>query len=104
MTLQAAMADPGTLAVSALCAISICFAAINFGGGEERARMRSFVRRNKTTTLLATALLWVFVVQAQKDPGHTNPPPSSAKGFIRLYWHAPDGRLVPFDHGVEVRP
>jgi hypothetical protein len=100
MTLQAAISRPDEMAFSLLCVILACLIAIQSGGAVERARKRSLVLRNKTTTLVGAALLWALAIFAQKDPQPpppTNPPPSSAQGVIRLYWHAPDGRLVPFD-------
>lgn len=57
--------------------------------------------------LAMAASVYAFPSSASKS-GPTNPPPvtpSAPSGVIRLYYHAPDGRLVPFDAPVrEVRP
>jgi hypothetical protein len=107
MTLHAAISHPDALAVSFGCVTAVCLISILSGGAEERARKRSLVCTHKTATLLGVALLWVLSLAAQKEPPPqppTNPPPSSVRGVIRLYFHDPDGRLVPVDSGVEVRP
>lgn len=56
--------------------------------------------------LAAAAAVYAFPSSAVKST--TNPPPSAPSapsGVIRLYYHALDGRLVPFDAPVrEVQP
>ena len=57
--------------------------------------------------MAAAAAVYAFPSSAEKG-GPPDPPPvkpSAPVGVIRLYYHAPDGRLVPFDAPVrEVRP
>jgi len=49
----------------------------------------------------------VYAYPSIASKGTTNPPPvtpSAPAGRIRLYYHAPDGRLVPFDAPIRRDP
>lgn len=51
--------------------------------------------------LLAAALTFrAFPSSAEKGGGQPPPPPRPPEACIRLYYHTPDGRLVPFDPPV----
>ncbi len=55
--------------------------------------------------LAVAAAVYAFPSSAAKST--TNPPPaapSAPSGVIRLYYHAPDGRLVPFDAPIRRDP
>lgn len=56
--------------------------------------------------LAVAAAVYAFPSSASKG-STTNPPPvkpSAPVGVIRLYYHAPDGRLVPFDAPIRRDP
>ena len=55
--------------------------------------------------LAAAAAVYAFPSSAAKST--TNPPPaapSAPSGTIMLYYHTPDGRLVPFDAPIRRAP
>lgn len=47
--------------------------------------------------LAIAAAVYAFPSSADKGGPPPPPPPSQKAGVIRLYYHAADGRLVPFD-------
>ena len=47
--------------------------------------------------LAAAAAFYAYPSSASKSNPPKPPAVESRKGVIRLYYHAPDGRLVPFD-------
>lgn len=69
------------------------------------ARRALRARDGYTFALLAIAAA-VYAFPSSADKGEPPPPPPTPKaGVIRLYYHAADGRLVPFDAPVrEVQP
>lgn len=57
--------------------------------------------------ILATAAAVYAYPSSASKGSTTNPPPvtpSAPSGVIRLYYHAPDGRLVPFDAPIRRSP
>jgi hypothetical protein len=52
--------------------------------------------------LAGAAAGYAFPARAAKST--TNPPPAAPSGVIRLYYHAPDGRLVPFHSPIRRYP
>ena len=64
------------------------------------ARRVLTARDGYTFALLAIAAA-VYAFPSSADKGEPPPPPPTPKaGVIRLYYHAADGRLVPFDAPV----
>jgi len=86
-------------------------AALAFAGPALARAAHGVVRRLRAqgwgaVILAAAALIAATLYGGSK--GTTNPPPvtpSAPAWTIRLYYHTPDGRLVPFDAPIrEVHP
>ena len=62
---------------------------------------RALVGRDGYAFALIALAAAVYAFPSSADKGEPPPPPPTPKaGVIRLYYHAADGRLVPFDAPV----
>ncbi len=68
---------------------------------------RALIGRDGYAIAILAMAAAVYAYPSSADKGTTNPPPvtpAAPSGVIRLYYHTPDGRLVPFDAPIRRAP